>query len=368
LNQRISFCFRRAPITVFEDLSNDLVYEIFDYVGYILTFMGFSQLNKRFSTLVNDSPLPLSINVLREMSDDYKELWDFVIGPQRHRIRCLHLTDLTCTDKFFSIYFIDASFACLESITLGSITPIRFLSILPELQSLPCLYRLSVRMETVLVEPPDMTGIYQILLNLESLKYLKFSTPDYGISANDTFNIYELSILKQETSNLEYLIIQHPISVYDMLKITRYTHQLRHLFVESLEESSCLEDASCTISKLPQLTKLIINNCNFTVEDWSSLLNGFDCRLKTLKMQTDLPSSFLINQQWKQLIIAKISDLDIFKIHFIEQGSTGDEHDKKLHVQNAVNFVFDPFWYEQGWMAQIYVEGSSVWSLFRRSK
>ena len=182
-----------------------MIYEIFDYVGYLLAFTNFSTLNKRFFTLLIHSSLPLTIDVPDVWSTDVKWLWDYMIGLQQHRIRCLHLVNWTCVSDFFSIYLIDAAFACLESITLQNIAPCTFLSILPELQSLPCLCHLSLRMETVFVEPPNMTGIYQMLLNLKSLKYLKFSTTDYGIDDIDTFYITTLSVLNEETSNLEYL-------------------------------------------------------------------------------------------------------------------------------------------------------------------
>ena len=169
-----------------------------------------------------------------------------------------------------------------------------------------------------------------------------------------------------------------------MLEIIQFTPKLRHLFVKSLEECSILQHGFDTIPKLPQLTKLIVKDSDFGAEDLRSLLNAFDCRLKTLKIRTDLPSSFDFYQQWKQLISGRVADLDIFEIDFSKRGlpfawydhegddengnGNGNENRDKFYLQNAINFVFDPLWYDHGWMAEIYVGAGSVSSSFRRKK
>jgi hypothetical protein len=201
------------------------------------------------------------------------------------------------------------------------------------------------------------------------------SAPIFGTM----FDIPIPSTSNQEPSNLEYLAVNHLIFIDEILSIINYTPKLRHLFLGALDgQNAPLITTSSIIPKLPQLTKLIIQESTLAVDDLESLLSAFDCRLKTLKIETDSYFRFRIDEQWKKLMNTTLSDLNIFKIDFTIQSvrwfhAFGEYHDydedeDKCRIQSSIDFVCDPFWYDHGWLAQIHVSTSSVQSLFYRSK
>ena len=107
-------------------------------------------------------------------------------------------------------------------------------------------------------------------------------------------------------------------------------------------------------------------------------MNIFDCRLKTLKIETYSYYSFCIDEQWTNLMDTRLSDLDIFEISFEEQkfsdllsyddNEEATEVEKKQRFRNTLEFVSDPFWYMRGWTAKIDVTVASVSSSFYHSK
>jgi hypothetical protein len=337
-------------------------------MDYTRIFVSFSHLNKRFSTLTEYYPSTMIVYLKRESKEQFERECHNVIIPQQHRIRSFHLVGNTNIDTFFNTCCIESSFITLESVTLESIESSAILSILSHLQKLPSLYRLSLQIGMSWEEPLDMGTVYQMLLNFKSLKYLKFSPSDPALE--ETFYVSESLISNQGPSNLEYLIVDHLVDIKEILSIIQHTPKLRHLFLQSLK-GPCTppKNTSFTIPKLPQLTKLIIHDSTFTGQDVESLLNAFDCRLKTLKIETYSYSTFCIDGQWKKLMNTTLSHLDIFKIDFNEHYFVDDDEDEiKSRIQSSIDFVCDPFWYDRGWTAQIYVYFSSVDSLFRRSK
>ncbi|CAF1659039.1 unnamed protein product [Rotaria magnacalcarata] len=221
-----------------------------------------------------------------------------------------------------------------------------------------------------------MTAVYQMLLNFKPLKYLKCSLSDPTFY--DTFYNLIPSISNQEPSNLEYLVVNHLSGTNKILSIIQYTPKPRHLYLNSLDEPNIpLKNRSSAISKLPQLTKLIIENSKLTVEDLGFILNAFDCRLKILNMKTYSYSSFRIDEQWKKLMNTTLSDLNIFRIYFSKLGWSDllndEEYDEaeaenKCRAQSSIDFVWNPFWYDHGWTVQIYVSATLAQSLFLRSK
>jgi len=331
-------------------------------------------LNKRFSNLMEHYPSPMIVSRAGIQDEMFHAVCHFIIIPQQHQIRSIQLLDNVSIDIFFDAYFIDGSFLRLESVTLKSIEPLSILSILLHLQTLPSLYRLSLEIDVIWKEPPDMEVVYQRLLSFKYLRYLKVST-SYPIS-DDTFYIYLPSIPNQEPSNLEYLVVDHLIGTGEILSIIRYTPKLRHLYLKSADISNIYRHPELyEIPKLPQLTKLIVQETTITVEDLKLLLNAFDCRLKTLKIETYSYSSFRIDDQWKKLMNTVLSDLDIFEIYFRKYCSPifyeeedDDDDEDRCRIQSLMNFVCDLFWYDHGWMAQIDVYTASVRSLFRRSR
>lgn len=372
--------FPRISITTFEDLSNELIYEIFHYMDYIDIHVSFSQLNKRYLALVKHYPTP-TINFNRSMRDDvFEPLCHSMIVAHQHRIRSMQFPSFRNVDLFISTYCVDGSFPCLQSLTLPEIEPNNILTVLTHLQTLPSLSRLSLKIDLIVTKsPPDMTIVYQMLLDFKSLKSLTVST--IGSFHYDYLDLFTTSILNQQPSNLEYLVIGHLISISVLISIVTYTPKLRYLCLAELDTQYDLVDIisrTILVPKLSQLIKLKIGHSILTAEDLELLLNAFDCRLKTLKIATYSYYSFSIDEQWENLMDTRLSDLDIFEIDFsrlefsnffgYDDGEEATEAVKKRRFQSLLDFVCNPFWHKRGWMAEISVSSDSVRSSFSCSK
>ena len=216
-----------------------------------------------------------------------------------------------------------------------------------------------------------MITIYSQLLSLQSLKYLFFSLEFFGAHEVDC---YLKSNLNQESTKLEYMTIDHPISSEEISSIVRYTPELLHLRISSLEGGIVIpKDGSSTISKLPLLTTLIIKESCIDFEQLRILLNALDCRLNTLEIHTLSFESFQIDAKWKQLLNTTLLGLKNFKIVFSgeirdDDESDTDDNSDTDNIRFNNDFICDSFWYDHGWIAECCLDVYSVSSRFRRSK
>ncbi|CAF3404581.1 unnamed protein product [Rotaria socialis] len=360
-------------ITKFEDLSDDLIYEIFDHLVWIEILQSFFELNKRFSTLIKLYPSPMIVHRLPVPKEAFEAECDLMMILQQHQLRSIHVVGSTNINTLFSTCCIDSSFHRLESVTLEDVAPALVLPVLSELQKLPSICRLSLEIDNILIEPPDMSLVYQTLLNFKSLKYLKISMTD--TFSDDSPYIYIQSTLNQEPINLEYLVIKHLIYINEILPIIKHTPKLYHLCLRSLNRpNEPLEKVRSKIPKLTSLTRLIIQDSAMTVNDLETLLDAFDCQLQTLKIKTRSYSSFLIDEQWGKLMNTKLSNLRVFNIRLCESESEEsnifdeDDAENEAFIQSSINFVCDSFWYDHGWTARIRISMFSIQSEFRRTK
>lgn len=65
---------RSTSITHLEDLSNEILYEILDYIGSLTCDRIFPSLNQRFSSLVYDSRLTMTFDLRYETKDEIEYL------------------------------------------------------------------------------------------------------------------------------------------------------------------------------------------------------------------------------------------------------------------------------------------------------
>ncbi|CAF1096644.1 unnamed protein product [Adineta steineri] len=151
LNFVATYNEQSRPITCIEELPNELFYEIFEYLDGCDIYKAFSKLNARFHHLINNSPIPLKIQVaFKSESESESELKYYcknVNLPSRNRIVSLYLFKEFFIDEFFRYCIIDASFISLEFIDLIDISSAKLLVLLSYLKSLPRLFSLSAHVD-----------------------------------------------------------------------------------------------------------------------------------------------------------------------------------------------------------------------------
>jgi hypothetical protein len=364
----------RIYITKLEDLSNELFYEIFDYLDDVKSFEIFLPLNKRFFSLLFDSRRMLTLDLRDQSKSQPDTFYRDIVIPQRHRIRSLKLGDEQIDIALLNTYCIDSSFLLLESVTLNS-NSTKYAFMLPHLAKLPCLSCLSINIEITLKTLEFVVFIYQTILSFKSLNYLtldlEINTPDEdvfsyadGDSSDEDDGYVDASgfvAINQEPSNLQNLCMKHSIDTEGFLKIINYTPKLRRLSVQSLRGYI----PSQIIPKLPQLTELIIEDSKFDCESLESLLDAFDCQLQTLEIGTRLPDEYHIDERWEQLMKRRFSRLKTFTIRLEPEWMNLDV---EMNSFDCIHFICHPFWYDHGWMADINIGTTSIEGVFCHTK
>jgi hypothetical protein len=123
-------------MTSMENFSNELFYEIFDYLDSCDIYQAFSNLNYRFQSLLNSSSLLFKTTFHRSTP---KQMIHF----NKNQILSIHFLSSTYK-KLISSLNIDCLFTRLESLVFLSIEPDILISLLPKLIHLPRLFSLTI--------------------------------------------------------------------------------------------------------------------------------------------------------------------------------------------------------------------------------
>ncbi|CAF3584337.1 unnamed protein product [Rotaria sp. Silwood1] len=158
-------------INSIENLSDELFYEIFDYLNGCEIYHTFSNLNYRFEQLINSSSLLLKINSLRS-KEIFMNNYQQVLHLNKDQIFSIHLWLSENTNQIISSLNIDSSFIRLESLIFNSIEPDLLNTLLPKLIYLPRLFSLIIDTWSAQKELGDT---YRLIFNLPKLKYIKYT-------------------------------------------------------------------------------------------------------------------------------------------------------------------------------------------------
>ena len=84
----------RNDTTCFEDLSNEILYDIFEYIGIYDVYQVFLNVNQRFQGLLIDSSVPIQIIVTNLSIPNVEVYYKNFLLPNKHRINLIHLLNL----------------------------------------------------------------------------------------------------------------------------------------------------------------------------------------------------------------------------------------------------------------------------------
>ena len=108
---------QRISYNSFENLSNEIFYEIFDYLDGYDIYRSFSKLNDRFTDLIMDGSYLLKVR-LAPLTDFFFDYEDW-IRSNRHRILSFHLPEDIYFNRTHTLEHFDVSFIRLESLILN---------------------------------------------------------------------------------------------------------------------------------------------------------------------------------------------------------------------------------------------------------
>ena len=159
-------------VNVIEKLSNELFYEIFEYLDGWDIYQAFSNLNNRFENLLHNSQMPLKIKLSSKSSFAVQNCCKEMIVPNKHRIISMKILSGSTAKSFTKCLTLDSSFDYLQSLTVVGIQKMKLESLLEQLPSLPRLYALNIHVYKY-PQSYSNTNPYLPILHLPVLKYAK---------------------------------------------------------------------------------------------------------------------------------------------------------------------------------------------------
>ncbi|CAF4156207.1 unnamed protein product, partial [Rotaria sordida] len=213
----------RESITYFEYLSNELIYEVFEFLDYLHVYEAFFNLNIRFRNLLTNSSLPIKINISSMSKLAYEKYYRDIIMTNVYRINLFRSSNLFIYGLTSSSIQILSKFLQLERLILNNIESEYLEKLLYSLKFLPILSSLTI---TSLDNIKNKKVIYHQIFHLPALKYCKVSLKGYS---NDDD---PLPSITNDYSPIEHLIINDTMYLDELNCLASYVLQLRRFSIQ----------------------------------------------------------------------------------------------------------------------------------------
>ncbi|CAF4701445.1 unnamed protein product [Rotaria socialis] len=296
----------KKMITSLENLSNDLLYEIFDYLDGGEIYKAFSNLNQCFQTLITSPSLLLNID-LRLQSENLSHYRSTcIVTPNRHRITSLSFSHGSLYQSGLAFCNIDSLFIRLESLILDNIKSQQLLPLLARLISLPRLFSLSIYYSD---HRSEITNIYQASFNLPVLTHYKLQCSSLESS------IPLLTTGKHKFSSIRYLVVGHCCSLDDLIAIVSCTPQLSRLTCHEVNRSRT-DIAKHVYNTIMSLTKIFITRCYAQFNEMETFLTKIASQVKVLHWNCFRDVTYLDATRWERIISKNLLHLNLFKFQF----------------------------------------------------
>ncbi|CAF1321297.1 unnamed protein product [Rotaria sp. Silwood1] len=249
-------CLIKENITNLENLSNELLYEIFEFLNYHHAFQVFYDLNQRFQDLFLNSNLPIKIHISSISKSKLQHYLTHIIKLYTYQIELFRLSN-PFIDLCLLLLPIMKKLTQLKTLILNNIESNYIEQIVNHLSSLPVLSSLTIiSINTI----KNHKNIYYKIFRLAILKYCQIL-----IELLQSPKL--LPIATNEFSTIEHLIINHDISIDELPILLSYVPQLRRLSIGHLKESKLNRTERDSIS-LNYLTNVSLKLHNVNFEDF----------------------------------------------------------------------------------------------------
>jgi hypothetical protein len=321
--------------SLFEDLANEILYEIFDYLDINDAYDAFFDLNKRFQNLFLYSNLPIQVNISTMPKSSFELYHKNVIIPNKHRINYLRLSNPFTVDIVLSPPVTISKFIQLETLVLDNINAKYLRNIFTHAIVLNKLHSLVLSLADLVQDPAKLIGWIFRLPKLKSCK-ITYQT-------KDDRNLQPLLSNECSVSPIEYLVINTRFSCDSVANLLCRVPNLRHLSINCLVGYRNL-NIDPSFIQLKHLKYVSLKLEGEFLKRLETLITNFFHRVEVLRLTTRYDKEYLNAQQWKQLIESYMPNLRIFDIN---HDSSVKNHSLSYH--DLINAFDSPFWIQRGW-------------------
>jgi hypothetical protein len=326
-------------ITSFEDLSNEILFDIFEFLDGYDILEAFSNLNIRFEHLFRCSYFSLKLNIPLMSKSNFKKRSTNIIAPHIHQIISLHLSQAFFIKYFVTLFPIDLSFIRLESLTLDALDPDSAIWVLTSLASLPRLFSLTIIFNNY---PKEEGDIFQLIFRLPVLTFAKLLFDDCG---NGIPSFPVATSIYQQSSTLEHLVIDNLVSLASIYTLLSYTPRLRRLSAHWLAFNVKLSTEQLIIPL--NLTHLSLNRCHLAFDDLESFITTIGSQLEVFRISMDNNMTSLNADRWQQLILRHMPHLRTFVFDYY--GPMIEDANGNIACRTLIDQFSSPFWIERQW-------------------
>ncbi|CAF1390135.1 unnamed protein product [Adineta steineri] len=340
--KRKQFHSAHQSISYFEDLSNEIFCEIFEYFDFDYICEIFSNLNQRFVNLILSSNLPIKINISSVSKPNFERYYTDLIVPYRHRIKSLRITNIFAANIILSPQDNISKLTRLETLILTNISSsylrnLQYLINLPKLSSLTIIYKGYTKF-----------GRAKIYHQIFQLPVLKYSNVLLGVDSTPIRS--SLSFATNKYSSIEHLIIKNHIELDTLYVILSYVPQIRRLSISFLLEPKKKRNITFSVT-LNNLTYISLKLQSFGFHDFELLAKDLFHNLQVLRLSTSKEITYLDANRWQNLILSHIPNLTIFDFQYIY---FADFEDNMISsYENLIKNFTTPFWTERQWFFSI---------------
>ncbi|UJR20080.1 hypothetical protein I4U23_023212 [Adineta vaga] len=323
-----------SNITQFEDLANEILYEIFDYLEFYHMYLAFSNLNIRFESFLLQWTVPIQLNpsILSKSAFDYYH--KNTIIHKQYQIKSLSLSNSFVVNLMFKAYSFPllSNYSQLQTLILNNIEKRHVINILKSLRTLPNLHSL-----TILCHEKSKNPV-KYFLELFQLPVLKYCRVKF-----ETYSVHSLfRLLDDSDSSIEHLIIDSNIWIANLNSLLSGKSKLRYLTVNQLCGNTYGPIMHCSRLKKP-LTKLIITKLMISFEFFKSFIKTHGEHLEILHLSQMNDSHYFNANDWEQLIMSSMPNLKTFSVHF------RFTIDNRPSLKLILRQFHTSFWLERQW-------------------
>jgi hypothetical protein len=325
-----------------EDLSNELIYEIFEFLDLNHAFESFYDLNKRFQNLFVHSNLPIKINISSISKSAFHHYLTDIIIPHTDRIQSFRLSNSFAGDMSLLLNPIMTNLIRLETLIINNIESNYIEQVVNQLSSLPVLSSLTITSSDNIKNQND---IYQKIFRLSQLKYCQLSIPTLR-------RLIPLSIAKNEFSPIEHLVINNRVSLGQLNNLFSYVPKLRRLSLGYLDGYRASRTYTSSIA-LHYLSRVSLTLSSVNFDEFEQLIKDFFSQIEVLRIGNNTnhswfsDSEYLNADRWKQLISTHLTNLSTFDFHY--QRCRWDYLFATTTPENQISKFNSLFWMERQW-------------------
>ncbi|CAF1671060.1 unnamed protein product [Adineta ricciae] len=292
------------PICRFEHLSNEVIYEIFDYLDFNDIHQSFVKLNKRFHDLVNSLAYPVRIDVSFMSKSTFQRYIGFLISYQ-NRITFFRSSSPLIDDLLSSTF---TKMTQLRTLILENIRSKHLQDILVDLPSLR-----SLVIKTI--GPISSTGdLFRQIFHLPALKYCHTTFPDNWPSCRLPFPT------TNDYSPIETLVLNNALPMSELHILLSYVPDIRRLSY-SIHQWSTYTTMQREPIKLSNLTHLFLHMARIFHSQMKLLMEQLFSHVRVVYITTlDSPLRLTTNK-WEDMVISPLSNLHALHVKFTDDGA-----------------------------------------------